>query len=171
MARVDGASLGVVQPGRAVHVHILQHAPQLGLHVVLENLVHTLLGPLLIEVLPLGVHPEHHPGDVEDNHGPAEGAALPGLRDGLGAQAGGVGHAVIQLPVQVIGPSRPLQPDGLAGDAVVLRVGQGVKRLGEAVAPLAQGLAVPGDGEVHPIACGAVDAVFLHKVQAASGRP
>ena len=135
--------------------------------MVLEHFVHALLGPLLIELFPLRIHPEHHPGDIEDNHGPAEGAALPGLRDGLGPQPRGICHAVAQIPVEVIGPPGPLQPDGLAGDAVVFRVGQGVERLGEVIAPLAQGPAVPGDGEVHPPSRGAVDAVLLHEVQAA----
>ena len=57
---------------------------------------------------------------------------------------------MVQIPVEVIGPPGPLQALRLAGDAVILGVGQGVERLGEAVPPLAQGPALGGDGEIHP---------------------
>lgn len=87
----------------------------------------------------------------------------------LGPRPRGVGHSVVQVPVQVIGPSCPFQARFLAGNAVILGVGHGIESLGEAVAALTQGLAVLGDGEVHPVPGFPVDAVFLHKVQAALG--
>ena len=167
VAGIDGTALGVVEAGGAVHVHVLQHALQFGMDVVFENLVHTGLGTLLIQGLPLAVHPQQHAGDVQDDHGDAEGPAGAGLGNGLGAHTHGVGHTVGQIPVQVIGPACALQIFLLAGDAVILGVGQGVEGLGEVVAALAEGLAVLGDGEVHPAAGLPVDAVFLHKVQAA----
>ena len=167
MAGVDSASLGVVQPGRAVHIYVLQHALQLGMDVVFEDLIHAGLCPLLVQGLPLGIHPQQHAGDVQDDHGDAEGAAGAGFRNGLGAHAHRVGHAVGQIPVQVIGPAGTLQIFTLAGNAVVLGVGQGVEGLGEVVAALAEGLSVLSDGEVHPVAGFPVDAAFFHEVQAA----
>ena len=63
----------------------------------------------------------------------------------------------------------PLQPLLVSGDTVILRVGDGAEGLGEVVPPLAQGLALRRDGEVHPVAAGVVEAVGLHKVQTALG--
>lgn len=54
-----------------------------------------------------------------------------------------------------------------AGNAVIFRVGQGVKRLGEAVTALAQGLSLCGNGEIQPPGRVVVDAVLLQKVDAA----
>ena len=48
------------------------------------------------------VRPQQHAGDVQDNHGRAEGPAGPGLRDGFGAHAHRVGLALAQVPVQVV---------------------------------------------------------------------
>jgi len=138
--------------------------------VILEDLIHTLGGPVLVQRLPLRVRPQQHAGDVEDDHGCAEGAAGAGLGDGLGAHAYGIGHAVGQIPVQVIGPAGALQVFPLPGDAVVLGVGQGVERLGEIVAALAQRLAVLGGGGGHPAARNVVDAVVLQEIDAALGR-
>ena len=168
VAGVDHPALGHIQAGGAVQVHALQGAAQLGLVVVLEDLIHALLGPLIVEGLLLRVHPAQHGGDVQVDHGVGQSPAGPGLRNGLGTHAGGVvDQALVQVPDQVIGPAGPLQALLLPGHAVVLRVGDGIKTLGEAVAALAQGLAVAGDGEVHAAARLAVDAVLLHEVQAA----
>ena len=167
---VDGAALGVVQPGSPVHVHVFQGALQLRLYVVLENVVYALLGPLFVEGLPLRVRPQQHAGDVQDNHGGAEGPARPGLRDGLGAHAHGVRHALAQVPVQVIALPGPFQPGLVPRYAVVLGVGDGAEGLGKVVAPLAEGLALCGDGKIHPVAALVVEAVLLHKVQAAFRR-
>ncbi len=169
VARVHNAAFGVVQPGLPVGAHVLQ----LGLHVVLKYVVHALLGPLLIEGLSLRVHPQQGAGDIEEDHGDAEGPPGAGLGDGLGADARGVRHAVVQIPVQVVGPAGPLQVLLPPGHTVVLRVGQGVKRLGEAVPPLAQGLSVLGNGEVQPPPRPVVDTVLLQEVQAAltGGQP
>ena len=173
VARVHNAAFGVVQPGLPVGAHVLQHALQLGVDMVLENLIHALLGPLLIEGLSLRVHPQQGAGDIEEDHGDAEGPPGAGLGDGLGADARGVRHAVVQIPVQVVGPAGPLQVLLPPGHTVVLRVGQGVKRLGEAVPPLAQGLSVLGNGEVQPPPRPVVDTVLLQEVQAAltGGQP
>ena len=164
---VHRAALSVVQPGRAVHVHVLQRAFQLRLYVVLENVVHALLRPLLIERFALRVGAQHHAGDVQDNHGRAEGPAAAGLRDGLGAHAHRVGLALAQVPVEVVAFPRPLQTRFLPGHAVVFRVGDGAERLGEVVPPLAQRLALCGDGEVHPVPGLMVEAVGFHEIQAA----
>ena len=169
VAGVDGAALGVPEPGRAVHVHVLQGAFQLRLHVVLENVVHAPLGPLLIEGLPLGVRPQQHAGDVQNNHGGAEGPAPPGLRDGLGPHAHGVRFSLAQVPVEVIALPGPLQAGLVPRHAVILGVGDGAERLGEVVAPLAQRLSLRRDGEVHPVPRPVVEAVGLHEVQAAFG--
>ena len=166
---VDRAALGVVETGRAVLSHVLQNALEVGLDVVLEDLVHALGGPLLIERLALRVYPQQHAGDIEDDHGDAEGTARAGLGDGLGAQSGGVGHAVGQIPVQVVGAAGPVQMLPLAGHAVVLAVGHGVEGLREIIPALTQGAAVLRDGEIHAAAGIMVDAVLLQKVQAALG--
>ena len=168
MARVDHPALGHIQAGGAVQGHALQGAAQLGLVVVLEDLIHALLGPLVVEGLLLRVHPAQHRGDVQIDHGVGQSPAGPGLGDGLGPHAGGIfDEALIQAPDQVIGPTGPLQALLLSGHPVVLRVGDGVESLREAVAALAQGLAVGGDGKVLAAARLAVDAVLLHEVQAA----
>ena len=135
--------------------------------VVFENLIHAGLGLLLVERLALGVHPHHHGQHVQEDHGQAEAAAGAGLGDGLGAQAGGVGGAVPQIPVDSAGLAGALQAFPFTGDAVVFGVGQGIEGLGVEIAALAQGLAVFGDGEVHSVPGLAVDAVLLHEVQAA----
>ncbi len=169
MAGVDGAALGVIEAGSPVHIHVFQHALKLRLHVVAENLLHALGGPLVVEGPALRVHPAQGAGDVEDNHRHAEGTAGAGFRNGLWPQAGGVGHAVVQVPVKVVGPAGPQEVLLPPGYAVILGVGQGVKGLGVAVAALTQRLSLPGDGEVHPAPGVVVDAVLLQKVQAAFG--
>ena len=167
VAGVDGAALGVVEPGGAVHVHVFQGTLELRLNMVLEDVVHTLLGPLLIEGPAVRVGAQHNAGDVEEDHRRAEGPAAACLRDGLRPHAHGVLHALAEVPVEVVALPCPLQPDRIAGDAVVLRVGDGAECLGEVVASLAQRLALGGDGKVHSVAAGAVKAVGLHEVQAA----
>ena len=137
--------------------------------MVLEDVVHTLPCPLLIEGLPLRIGAQQHAGDIENDHGGAEGPSRPGLGNGLGTHAHGVGHTPAQVPVQVVALPGPLQPGALPGDAVVLGVGDGAEGLGEVIAPLAQGLTLRRDGEVHPVSGPMVEAVGLHKVQAASG--
>ena len=78
-----------------------------------------------------------------------------------------VGHAVVEIPVEVIRAPGALKVLPLAGHAVILRVRHGVKCLGKAVPALAERRALGGDGEVHPVPGRAVYAVRLHKVKAA----
>ena len=70
----------------------------------------------------------------------------------LGPRPVGSGHAVIQIPVHIIGPAGTLQVLPLAGDAVIFGVCDAVEGLGVAVTALAQRLAITGDGEVQPSA-------------------
>ncbi len=168
VARVHRAALGVEEPGLPVLSHVLQHAFELRLHVVAEDVLHALPRPLLIERLALGVRAQQDACDVENNHGDAEGTARAGLGDGLGAHGHRVRLALAQIPVEVIALPRPLQPLLLPCYPVVLRVGRGAEGLGEVVAPLAQGPALRRDGEVHPVSGGVVEAVGLHEVQAAA---
>ena len=157
-----------VAPELAVHAHSLQGALEFRLVVILEDGIHTLLGPRIVQLTLLGVAAAQDRGDIQIDHGVGQSPAGAGLGDGLGAHAGGVlDETVVQVPDKLIGPAGALDVLLLTGQAVVLGVGQGVEAFGEAVAALTQGLAVGGDGEVHPVAGLAVDAVLLHEVQAA----
>ena len=172
MTGVDEAAGGDIGHELAVGTHGLQGAFQLRLVVILQNGVDAGLGALVVQLRTLRIAPAHDGGDVQIDHGVAQGAARAGLRDGLGTHAGGVlDQAVVELPDQVVGPAGPLQARLVAGEGVIFGVGLGVKVLGEAVPALAQGLAVGGDGEVHPVAGLPVDAVGLHEVQAALAGP
>ena len=88
-----------------------------------------------------------------------------------------VGSAIspwFRFPDQVVGRAGPLQAGLVAGNPVILGVGDGIEALGEAIAALTQRLAVAGDGEVSSVvARRPVDAVPLHEVQAAlaGGQP
>ena len=137
--------------------------------MVLEDIVHAALGALLVQCLILGVNPQHDGGHVQIDHGQAKRAAAAGLGNGLGTQAGGVLGAVPQIPINIVGLLGPLQAFLVAGNAVVLGVGNGIEGLRVVIAALTQGLAVCGDGEVHSAVGLGVDAVFLHEVQAALG--
>ena len=174
VAGVDHPALGHVAPELAVGADTLQGAAQLRLVVVAENLIHALGGPLAVKRVLLGVHPAQDRGDVQIDHRVGQGAAGAGLWDGLGAHPRGVGdQPLVQVPDQVVGRAGPLQAGLVAGNTVILGVGDGIEALGEAIAALTQRLAVAGDGEVHPVARRPVDAVPLHEVQAAlaGGQP
>ena len=108
--------------------------------------------------------------DVEEDHRVAERPPRARLRDGLGAQSRGVlDQAVVQVVDQLVRPARALKVDRFAGQAVVLGVRDGVEALREAVAALAQGLALRRHREVQAAARLVVDAVLLQEVQAALG--
>ena len=108
VAGVHDPALGDLQAGAPVRGHALQQAAQIVLDEIAEDLLHALPCPGLIELRPLRVHPLEHGVGVQGDHGRGKGPARPGLGDGLGAQARGVRHAVIQIPVEIIGPARAL---------------------------------------------------------------
>ena len=138
--------------------------------MIFEDFVHTGLGALLIKLSPFRIAPQQNRCHIQVNHRNAEGPALPGFGNGFGAKTGGVGHAAAQIPVHIVGAAGALQAGFLAGDAVILGVSHGIKSLGKVIPALAQRLAVSGDGEIHPVVGLPVQAVGLHKVQAAFGR-
>ena len=169
VAGVDDPALRNVQPGFAVGAYVFQHAAQLILDVIAEDLLHAGGGPGFIERFPLRIGAQHDAGHVQADHGRAEGAAGPGLGDGLGAKAGGVRHPVVQIPVQIVGPAGPQQAVPVPGDPVVFGVCHRIEGFGEAVTALTQGTSVGSDGEIHPIPRFPVDAVGFHKIEAAPG--
>ena len=168
MAGVHKAAGRDVAHELAVGTHGLQSALEFGLVVILKDGLHALLGPRVVQLALLRVAAAQDRGDVQVDHGVGQSPAGAGLGNGLGAHAGGVlDETVVQVPDQLVGAAGTLNVLLLAGQAVILGVGQSVEALGEAVAALTQRLAVGGDGEVHPVTGLAVDAVLLHEVQAA----
>ena len=167
MPGVNNSPLSVIQSRCAVNRNVFQHAPELRVDMVAENIVHAGRGALGVERCALRIDALHHGGNVEIDHRDAEGA--PRARGGLGfrAETGRVGHAVVEIPVEVICAPRALEMLPLAGHAVILRVRHGVKCLGKAVPALAERRTLGGDGKVHPVPGGAVYAVRLHKVETA----
>ena len=91
-----------------------------------EDVMDAFLGPLVVDVLHFGVNPLHDAGDVQDDHGDAQSAAGAGR---LGAHAGGISHAVVQVPVHVVGTAGTEQVLTLAGNTVVFGIGDAVKSL------------------------------------------
>ncbi len=173
VAGVDDAALGDVQAGLALGTDVFKHTAELVLDVVFKDVVYALLGALLIQGAVLGVDAHQHACHVQIDHRDAKRAAAARLGDRLGAETGRVRHAVGQIPIGVIGAARPLQTGAVARDAVVFGVRHGIEGFREIVAALAQGLALGGHGEVHPIPGLVVETVGLHKVQAAlrGGQP
>ena len=170
MARVDDAPRGNVALKFSVHPHRFQGAVQIGFVVVGEDVVDALGGILVVESGLFRVYTAQNAGHVQKDHGVGQSAPLSGFGDGFGAKAGGVGSAVVQIVYQLIGPAGPFQAFSVAGNAVVFRIGDGIKSLGKAVPALAQGFSVCRHGEVHPVSGTAVDAVVFHKIQTGPGR-
>ena len=135
--------------------------------VVAEYLVYAGGGAFGVERRIFRIDALHHGGDVEVYHRDAEGAPRARCGRGLRPETGRVGHAVVEIPVEVIRAPSALEMLPLTGHAVVFRVRHGVKRLGKAVPALAERRALGGDGEVHPVPGRAVYAVRLHKVETA----
>ncbi len=169
VAGVDNASLGEVKPCLAVRADRLKHTLELRVDVIPENILHAACGTLLVKRLMLGVDLHQNACDVQIDHRDAEGSARARLRLGLRSEAGGILHAVCEIPIDIISSSRSFKAGFIARYAVILGIGHRVEGLGEVVSSLAEGFTVSRDGEVHSAVRIGVDAVLLHKVKACLG--
>ncbi len=135
--------------------------------MVAEYLVNADPGALSVKRRVLRVYALHHGRDVEVYHRYAEGTPRARLWLRLRAEPRGVGHAVVEIPIEIVCAAGAFKVLPLAGHAVILGVRHGIECLRKAVPALAQRRALGGDGEVHSVPRRAVYAVRLHKVKAA----
>ena len=166
--RVHHAAGGVPELRLALQVHALQRASQLRAVMPVHDAVGALARVPVVLLRVRGVHAPHDADDVQEDHRVAQRVARARFRDGLGPEPCRVlDQAVVQVVDHLVRPARALQMLNLACEPVVLGVRDGVEALREAVAPLAQGLALGRHREVQAAARLAVDAVLLQEVQTA----
>ena len=169
MAGIDNAAVGKLRAGFAIGANIFQNALEFGVIAVAEDFIHTLLCPLLVKGLSFRIGTHHDACDIQIYHRQTKGTAGARLRNGLGAEAGGIGCTVPEIPVDLVGTLCPFQAFLLSRHTVILRIGHRIKGLGIVIAALAKRLSVCSDGEIHSALRIRIDAVFFHKVQAGFG--
>ena len=103
VARIDDPALGHIQTRFPFRADVLQDAAQVVLHMIAENVLHAGGRPFFVQRLLLRVDPHQHGSHIQIDHRDAEGSAAAGLRNRLRAEAGGIRHAVVEVPVEIIG--------------------------------------------------------------------
>ena len=137
-------------------------------YMIAQDLLYALLRACIVKCALFRITAAHDCRYIQINHRISQSAARARLRDRFGAKSGRVfDQMVIELINQLIRSPRTFDADMLPGIVIILGVCHCIKRLGEAVAPLAQRMSVSRHSEIHPVPDVAVDAVRLHKVKAA----
>ena len=150
--------------------HGFQGHPAVLFAVELEDLIHAPACAQAVGIRVFGVGVPHHGAQVQVDHGARQAAQRAGFGVDFGAEARGVSLPLVQPPDEVIAIPGLVHISALAGELEKLGARHGIEGFGKAVAALPQGLAIPGDLEIHAVAQIVVDTVPLCKIQAALGK-
>ena len=168
MPRIDNAASRRICLQFPFRSDRFQRTLEFWFYMIAQDLLYALLCACIIKCALFRITAAHDRRYIQINHRISQCAARARLRDRFGAKSGRVfDQMVIELINQLIRSPRTFDADMLPGIVVILGVCHCIKRLGEAVAPLAQRMSVSRHGEIHPVSSIAVDAVRLHKIKAA----